>query len=214
VELREIIKMLPAAFLISNMMWKGTFREIEQMIRFVPFLVDLMQDGEPILIFVILEGLATALSSEAETGAPLLLTPLASCTSTLPVKRFTITTKSEPPGHGRHRRTHQTPHPLATLLSLLTSTMPRKASQTQICCYLGLPNNYPGHCSGVVRVPQVIKPFCAKILFRTRCFRLKPIHISQKRTASMFFSQNAFCGSRATISAKRGAPDRSQAFFR
>jgi hypothetical protein len=69
VELREVIEMLPAAFLISTILWKGAFREIEQIIGFVPFLVDLMQDGEPILIFVILEELAAALSSEAETDA-------------------------------------------------------------------------------------------------------------------------------------------------
>jgi hypothetical protein len=50
-------------------MWEETFREIEQMIGFVSFFVDLMQDGKPILMIVILEGLAAVLPSEAETGA-------------------------------------------------------------------------------------------------------------------------------------------------
>jgi hypothetical protein len=39
------------------------------MIGFVLFVVDLMQDGEPGRMFVILEALAAALPSEAETGA-------------------------------------------------------------------------------------------------------------------------------------------------
>jgi hypothetical protein len=69
-------EMLCAAFLISNIMWKGAFEEIAQMSVFVPFLIDLIQDADPPLVQVILDGLDEGLSSEAEAGATALHTVL------------------------------------------------------------------------------------------------------------------------------------------
>jgi hypothetical protein len=91
IECGSMLEMASAAFLISNLMYKGAFGVVERVAQppFLPFLVSMLEDADVAHAEVFIDGFIRALRAEAEAGADALKAALTQPEIEAVVQEFT-----------------------------------------------------------------------------------------------------------------------------